>query len=488
MSGIFISYRHIGGYTVANHLTDRLKKDGYNVLIDKTILKAGEFHTGILKAIEACDDFIVVLNGDVFSSSPLNTSNIWTISTSIAETVYNPILSSSSNETDWLIKEIEYAKQLNKNIIPVVLSGFEWPSELPTNLNWLKDFNPIKYGTDDDFKHFYNDKLLVFLHSPHPTQPIHPIKKNHIGIIMTIIIVIGVCFCFYIFQKPVLLLVGGGSVKGFLEEKNIPISTSKKWVYLPISTGAALPIISKEIDVKRNIGNGKLRQFDLVVFSAMEATDDDFISDSSTRNKFINDIGYVIGVKIGSNDLKIVLKKDDYFKKYFDNDNLITPKDLADIVQDTNVIVFTTSNNRGNRGVSGTFEKYKEILKTQNVYLDSIYCEEFNLNQQYGSFNNDKNPFVVLGTSTFLVDTVNDPDEWSTFPFYDIDKQTKLKNDLYVYFVANPKPNENGYYVSSKKVRKFLKRIGINLPKQITTNNSNMLIQKYTMDGKHDKE
>ena len=218
----------------------------------------------------------------------------------------------------------------------------------------------------------------------------------------------------------------------------------------------------------------------------MKAKGADLISDSITRDRFIKNIGHVIGVKIGSNDLMVVLKDDKYFNQYLGNDSLITPMVLAEIIKDKNVTVYTTSNNNGNRGISGTFKRYNEILKSYDINLESIHCEEFNLNQTYGYFNNNKKPFVILETTTFVVDSNDISAQWFTLPVYDSTKQTKIQNDLYVYFVAriNPNANINKFYVPTQ-VRRFLKRIGANLPDDKAlgfTNDS--LIQEYTIDGK----
>lgn len=189
----------------------------------------------------------------------------------------------------------------------------------------------------------------------------------------------------------------------------------------------------------------------------------------------------MIGTKIGSNDLKVVFKNGDYFKKY----QLLTPEVLANIVQDTNVTVYTTSNNNGNRGISGTFQRYKEIL-LDFVNLEKIHCEEFISNQVFSSFN-DRNPFVILETSTFTVDTNDISADWFSLPiYYDSTKKTKIQNDLYIYFVAHKK--QEGAIAECyvpEQVRNFLEIIGDTLPDDKDLRfTKDKIIQEYSVDGK----
>lgn len=495
MSGIFISYRHEGGFETARLLAMSLERDGYSVFFDKSSEKGVNFNEKIEVEITKCSDFIVILDKDVFKRTT----------------------SGEKREYDGLRHELSLAIKRHKKIIRVELPSFVMPDELPEDINEIREYDHIKYPAEDDFDNFdtFYNKLIPSLNT-HSPKKIFKSLLPFLFLLFLVFIGTGLWYLWdtnneldtnkeelksikqetvkykhdldSIMQQPTLLLVGAGTVRGALEKK-AHISTSKEWVYLPISTGAALPIISKEIDVKQNIGNDKLRQYNLVLFSAMNAKDSDIIPDSITRVNFINNIGRVIGVKVGSNNLQIVLKNDGYFDDYINNDSLITTNELARIVQDKTVTVFTTSNNHGNRGISGTFKRYAEILHSlHHVTLEKMHCKEFNLNQVYSYFNNNsKNHFVVLETTTFTVDSTDTSNHWLTLPLYDSAKQSILQNDLYIYFIArkNPEGTIEKYYVP-EQVRQFLTCIGCTLPADnaLQFEDEKHLIQEYSIDGK----
>ena len=59
---IFISYRRDGGYDTAKHLYDLLTRDGYSVSFDIDTLRNGDFDIELLKRVEECIDFFLILN------------------------------------------------------------------------------------------------------------------------------------------------------------------------------------------------------------------------------------------------------------------------------------------------------------------------------------------------------------------------------------------------------------------------------------------
>ena len=59
---IFISYRRKGGYETAKHLYDLFSKDGYRVSFDLDTLRNGDFDQALLKRIDQCSDFILILS------------------------------------------------------------------------------------------------------------------------------------------------------------------------------------------------------------------------------------------------------------------------------------------------------------------------------------------------------------------------------------------------------------------------------------------
>ncbi len=117
MYQIFISYRREGGYATARLLYEHLKAIGLNPFFDFEELRSGPFNERLYKTIEEADNFVLVLPPDS--------------------------LDRCCDEKDWLRLEIEHAIQHNKNIIPCMMSGFSWPTNLPESLTNLPLYNGV---------------------------------------------------------------------------------------------------------------------------------------------------------------------------------------------------------------------------------------------------------------------------------------------------------------------------------------------------------
>lgn len=122
---VFISYRRDGGFETATLIADRLRHAGYRVFFDVESLRAGKFNESLYNAIDKSKDFILVLPKDG--------------------------LGRCVNEVDWVRKEIIHAMQRDKNIIPVTLSGFQWPEAMPQGLEGLEDYQRINAGDYQNF-------------------------------------------------------------------------------------------------------------------------------------------------------------------------------------------------------------------------------------------------------------------------------------------------------------------------------------------------
>jgi uncharacterized membrane protein YkoI len=113
---IFLSYRRDGGETMALLMHDRLVARGYRVFLDIEGLNAGSFNTKLLQVIDDCTDLVVVLS--------------------------KGSLDRCVNDGDWVRTEIAYALKQGKNVVPVILRGFDWPEALPDDIAEL----PYKAG------------------------------------------------------------------------------------------------------------------------------------------------------------------------------------------------------------------------------------------------------------------------------------------------------------------------------------------------------
>ena len=146
---IFISYRRIGGYETAKHLFDLLSRDGYSVSFDIDTLRNGDFDVELLKRVEECTDFILILNQGAFDRT--------------IDPNFDP-------QKDWLRQELAHALKLDKNVIPIMLNGFtEFPDNLPTDIARVQKKNGPKYD-QYYFDGFYNKLVDVFLETPKPVK------------------------------------------------------------------------------------------------------------------------------------------------------------------------------------------------------------------------------------------------------------------------------------------------------------------------------
>lgn len=144
---IFISYRRKGGYEVAKHIKDLLERDGYSVSFDIDNLRNGDFKDQLMDRISHCKDFILILDAHAFDRKMDENGNML-----------------DEGKEDWLIKEIAAALESRKNIIPIMLEGFdEFPKELPDEIKEVRYKNGPKYDKYyfeafyDRLKNFFND-------------------------------------------------------------------------------------------------------------------------------------------------------------------------------------------------------------------------------------------------------------------------------------------------------------------------------------------
>jgi len=162
---IFISYRRKGGFDSAKLLYDRLRLNGYSVSFDMDTLERGNFDSELENRIKKCKDFLVVLNPGVF------------------DRFYEP-----ESKDDWVRREIACAIAEEKNIVPVILDGFQWPKNpLPADVKDLArkngiDLNP-KY-----FEAMYAELKQKFLISK-PDWTIRYRIKIILGLLIAFLVV-----------------------------------------------------------------------------------------------------------------------------------------------------------------------------------------------------------------------------------------------------------------------------------------------------------
>lgn len=119
---VFISYRRDGGDILAGRISDRLTAMGYSVFFDVEAMRSGMFNTQIYSAIDKCEDVVLIL--------PPNA------------------LDRCANTDDWVRQEIVYALSKKKNIIPVIMRGFEFPDTIPLEMEPIRFMEGVVASSD----------------------------------------------------------------------------------------------------------------------------------------------------------------------------------------------------------------------------------------------------------------------------------------------------------------------------------------------------
>ena len=109
---IFISYRRDGGNDLAGRIADRLRDLGYTIFYDIDEMRGGAFNTQIYNAIDSCTDFLLIL-------PPSG-------------------LDRCEDKADWVRLEIARALKAKKNVIPVLMQGFDFPAVLPPDIDKVR--------------------------------------------------------------------------------------------------------------------------------------------------------------------------------------------------------------------------------------------------------------------------------------------------------------------------------------------------------------
>jgi len=112
-NAVFVSYRRDDGAQVARLLRAELQARGYRTFLDVDDLKPGHFDEALLREIEIAPNFVLVLTPDS--------------------------LTRCASEGDWVRREIAHALETGRNIIPILMPGFEFSivPELPEDIRVL---------------------------------------------------------------------------------------------------------------------------------------------------------------------------------------------------------------------------------------------------------------------------------------------------------------------------------------------------------------
>jgi hypothetical protein len=117
---VFISYRRQGGATIARLIKAEYEKRSYSVFLDVADLDQGRFDSVISAQIKGAPSFLLILS----------------------ETA----LHSTGQPNDWLLQEVREAIDKRRNIVPLLLPGFRYPTDLPPKLESLPRYQSYEFN------------------------------------------------------------------------------------------------------------------------------------------------------------------------------------------------------------------------------------------------------------------------------------------------------------------------------------------------------
>ena len=117
---VFISYRRSGGIELARIIWTELKNMEYYSFFDLDSIREGEFPVVIQRNILHSDNFVILLTPGA--------------------------LDRCINEKDWVRQELKIALEYGKNIIPIVCHDFQFPQELPDDIEKIRTIQAVLYN------------------------------------------------------------------------------------------------------------------------------------------------------------------------------------------------------------------------------------------------------------------------------------------------------------------------------------------------------
>lgn len=467
MKGIFISYRHEGGFEAAQHLAHLLTEDGYKVFFDKKSMRSGKYPEQLYLNIDNCCDFILILDPNVFNPTIKNGIQI--------------------QKDDWVAIELAYAIKKEKNIIPVKLPGFSEPDEtkLPEEIRSVFLYQSPLYSKVYYDEGFYNSLINTLVTST-------PIKKRASKSKWPFLLLILAGFIGYylgimgdtpkrkdIISPPnsidtssLLVIMGGGSVSNYiknnsktrfdLSDDSNRYHRSYKYIYLPTASRKAWSQIGELRSVPLIDPNHY--QYHLVLLSAKKADPKEMIPELEQQANFIKERGYVEEIKVGQNQLQIAIKEGTVDKdgtsidKYLTRINekaVITIDKLIQFIRNapSNLVIYSTNKE------SGTYCKYDSLFIAHSFGMDSIKNWTPFIDGQGKIDYSQKDPYIILEVDTYY--GKNNADNIKRYDVYDENSKNGLTNDLYIYFVVF---KDHERYIIPEIIRSFLKDIGIEMP------------------------
>lgn len=228
---IFVSYRRTS-YETANLIATRLKSAGYSVFFDLETLRSGKFNDQLYDVIDKCKDFILVLSSNA--------------------------LDRCVNDDDWVRLETCRALAGKKNIIPIMLNGFDWPKPMPKGMEELSNYNAMVAGAVEYFD-LSMEKLQKRYLKSKPKMLMHKFTKSVWGALVAVLALIAVLWGVFRFQskgvceKYATAIAQDAGWVHFIAESNL--SLAQKWEYFDSEMNATtdseqIAVLQEEMYVK----------------------------------------------------------------------------------------------------------------------------------------------------------------------------------------------------------------------------------------------
>ncbi len=120
MFDTFISYRRVGGANTAARVYDYLKLKAYNPFYDITGMSSGRFDEQLKHNLINSLNYVLILSIGA--------------------------LDRCKEPNDWVYKEIQLAIEYNLNVIVLKEEGFEYPEDMPNDLEVLRMFQAVDFS------------------------------------------------------------------------------------------------------------------------------------------------------------------------------------------------------------------------------------------------------------------------------------------------------------------------------------------------------
>lgn len=250
-----------------------------------------------------------------------------------------------------------------------------------------------------------------------------------------------VCLIIYVFKsyyssKPVIVFVGGGSAKNFIDtllkekEALYSIDNYPRSFYLNLPSGSAWDVLVEEIRKY----DKKINQSTAVICLSADTIKSSFTEKESTKKVF--DKKMVIGLKVGEDHLVVYLRDPNNSLQLKDS-NQISVKLLENLIKTEKKKLFTT------RDSSGTLNAYNKILEdcvsNQNTFYDFSTNEDLKISTD--------TPICLFLGSRYYKPKVDS--------LHEIEVKTNIRKPICLYFATYE--DRNGYYIISEPIRKFIK-------------------------------